>query len=154
VLSTSDPEEGEALMMARRSVLPAMERLGGRLLIEDVGVPLPQLPALVSGIEAIGAQHRTTISLIAHAGDGNTHPQIVFDPTDAGAAARADEAFGEIMELAIALGGTITGEHGIGVAKKDLLPLEQAPPVLALQRKLKQLFDPEGLLNPGKFLPD
>jgi glycolate oxidase len=149
VLSTSDPEEGEALMMARRSVLPAMERLGGRLLIEDVGVPLPQLPALVSGIEAIGARRQTTISLIAHAGDGNTHPQIVFDPTDAGATARADEAFGEIMELAIALGGTITGEHGIGRLKQPWLAAQLGPDAIALSERIKNALDPLGILNPG-----
>jgi glycolate oxidase len=149
VLSTSDPEEGEALMMARRSVLPAMERLGGRLLTEDVGVPLPQLPALVSGIEAIGAQRQTTISLIAHAGDGNTHPQIVFDPTDARAAAQADEAFGEIMELAIALGGTITGEHGIGRLKQPWLAAQLGPDAIALSERIKHALDPLGILNPG-----
>nr|WP_254858114.1 FAD-linked oxidase C-terminal domain-containing protein [Protofrankia sp. BMG5.30] len=120
VLATDDPAEGEAFVVARRSAIPAVERRG-TVLLEDVGVPLPKLPELVAGIEAIAAARAVTIALIAHVGDGNTHPLIVFDPADADAAARAQLAFGEVMDLAIRLDGTITGEHGVGRLKKAWL---------------------------------
>ncbi len=117
VFSTSDPEEGEAFVAARRYAIPAVEAKGS-LLLEDVGVPLPALADLVSGIAKIAAQREVLISVIAHAGDGNTHPLIVFDPADTDMAQRAELAFGEIMDLAVALGGTITGEHGVGRLKR------------------------------------
>ena len=102
-------------------VIPAMEQKGS-LLLEDVGVPLPELGALVRGIEAIAAKHELTIAVIAHAGDGNTHPLIVFDPMDADQSARAQRHTAQVMDLAIGLGGTITGEHGVGRLKKPWLP--------------------------------
>lgn len=151
VFETDDPEEGEAFCAARRFAIPAVERLGS-LLLEDVGVPLPQLPALVTGIAAIAATHELTISVIAHAGDGNTHPLIVHDPADAEQTARAHQAFGEIMDLAIALGGTITGEHGVGRLKKAWLPDYLGPDVLELTRRIKDALDPDHILNPGAML--
>ena len=116
VFCTDDPQEGDAFVAARRAAFPALERLGN-LLLEDVGVPLPSLPALVRGIEKLSAEHEITIALVAHAGDGNTHPLIVYDANDPGSTARAQTAFGQIMDLAIELGGTITGEHGVGPSK-------------------------------------
>lgn len=92
------------------------------------------------------------VSVIAHAGDGNTHPLIVHDPTDPDNTARAHRAFGEIMDLAIALGGTITGEHGVGRLKKAWLPDQVGPDVMALTRRIKDALDPEGILNPGAVL--
>ena len=149
--STDDPEEGEMFVQARRSFFVALEPRG-TLLLEDVGAPLPQLPALLSGVAAIAAKHRLEIPVVAHAGDGNTHPAIVVDPADPDAAARAALAFTEIMELAISLGGTITGEHGIGRLKKQLLPAQLGPRVTELNRQVKQLFDPANILNPGAIL--
>ena len=99
----------------------------GDLLLEDVGVPLPQLPALVTGSPTSPPHREVTVSVIAHAGDGNTHPLIVYDPADAAMTERAHVAFGEIMDLAIALGGTITGEHGVGRLKKGWLPTISDP---------------------------
>jgi glycolate oxidase len=149
--STSDPDEGEAFAAARRAAFPAMERKGD-LLLEDVGVPLPQLPALVRGIEQISRDRDTVIGTVAHAGDGNTHPIIVFDAGDADATARAQLAFGEIMALAISLGGTITGEHGVGRLKKAFLPDQLGPDVMAVTHKIKDALDPMGILNPGAML--
>jgi len=106
VAATDDPDEGEAFVAARRGVLPALERLG-TVLLEDIGVALPRLPELVAGAEAIAARRAVTIATVAHAGDGNVHPLIVFDPADAELARRARQAFGDVMDLAISLGGTI-----------------------------------------------
>ncbi|MGW0248914.1 FAD-binding oxidoreductase [Nocardia goodfellowii] len=151
VFSTDDAEEGEAFTVARRFAIPAVEKLGP-LLLEDVGVPLPRLGDLVTGVAAIAARNDVLVSVIAHAGDGNTHPLIVHDPTDADNTARAHKAFGEIMDLAIELGGTITGEHGVGRLKKDWLPNQLGPEVMDLTRRIKDALDPHGILNPGSIL--
>ncbi|VFA94345.1 Uncharacterized FAD-linked oxidoreductase Rv2280 [Nocardia farcinica] len=151
VFHTEDAQEGEAFTAARRFAIPAVERLGP-LLLEDVGVPLPRLGELVTGIAEIARRNEVTVSVIAHAGDGNTHPLIVHDPTDADNTARAHRAFGEIMELAIALGGTITGEHGVGRLKKAWLPDQLGPDVIALTKRIKDALDPHGILNPGAIL--
>lgn len=151
VFSTSDPAEGEAFVVARRYAIPAVEAKGS-LLLEDVGVPLPALADLVAGIEKIAAHHDLLISVIAHAGDGNTHPLIVFDPADADMARRAEVAFGEIMDLAVSLGGTITGEHGVGRLKKPWLAGYLGPEAMELNRKIKAALDPAGILNPGAGL--
>ena len=148
VFSTDDPDEGEAFVAARRYCIPAVE-LKGSLLLEDVGVPLPALGALVSGIAAIAAERDLMISVIAHAGDGNTHPLIVYDPADPDMVERANLAFGEIMDLAVGLGGTITGEHGVGRLKRPWLAGYLGPDVMALNQRIKGALDPLGILNPG-----
>ena len=148
VFSTSDPDEGEAFVVARRFAIPAVEAKGS-LLLEDVGVPLPALAELVGRIARIAADRQLTISVIAHAGDGNTHPLIVFDPNDAAMTGRAELAFGEIMDLAVSLGGTITGEHGVGRLKKPWLAGQIGPEAMELNRRIKAALDPDGILNPG-----
>ncbi|GFG75086.1 FAD-binding oxidoreductase [Mycobacterium botniense] len=148
VFSTDDPQESEAFVAARRFCIPAVEGKGS-LLLEDVGVPLPALGRLVTGIAHIAAERELTISVIAHAGDGNTHPLIVYDPADAAMMQRAHQAFGEIMELAIGLGGTITGEHGVGRLKRPWLADQIGPDAMALNQRIKQALDPLGILNPG-----
>ena len=152
IFCTDDPDEGEAFAAARRAAFPAMEQFG-TLLLEDVGVPVPELPALVHGIREIAAQRETAIALVAHAGDGNTHPIIAYPPDDADAEKRARLAFGEVMELAISLGGTITGEHGVGRLKAPWLAAQLGPEVMALTRRIKDALDPDGILNPGVVLP-
>jgi glycolate oxidase len=148
VFATDDPEEGEAFVVARRNAIPAVERTG-TLLLEDVGVPLPQLGELVDGVARISKDREVTIAVIAHAGDGNTHPLIVFDPADQEMAERAGVAYGEVMDLAMSLGGTITGEHGVGRLKRPWLADYLGPDALALNRKIKDALDPQGILNPG-----
>ncbi|MCV7192135.1 FAD-binding oxidoreductase [Mycolicibacterium brumae] len=148
VFCTSDPDEGEAFAAARRFAIPAVEAKGS-LLLEDVGVPLPLLADLVAGVEDLARRRDLMIAVIAHAGDGNTHPLIVFDPDDAEMAARAQRAFGEIMDLAISLGGTITGEHGVGRLKRPWLAAQIGPEAMELNRRIKAALDPDGILNPG-----
>ena len=148
VFSTDDPDEGEAFVAARRFCIPAVEAKGS-LLLEDVGVPLPALGQLVTGIAGIAAERDLMISVIAHAGDGNTHPLIVYDPADAAMTERAHLAFGEIMDLAVGLGGTITGEHGVGRLKRPWLAGYLGPEAMDLNRRIKQALDPLGILNPG-----
>ncbi|MGH3263380.1 MAG: FAD-linked oxidase C-terminal domain-containing protein [Trebonia sp.] len=148
VFSTDDPDEGEAFVAARRFCIPAVEAKGA-LLLEDVGVPLPALGRLVTGIAGIAAKRDLMISVIAHAGDGNTHPLIVYDPADPAMTERAHLAFGEIMDLAIDLGGTITGEHGVGRLKRPWLQGYLGPEVMELNQRIKHALDPLGILNPG-----
>ncbi len=151
VFSTDDETEGDAFIAARRATHRALERLGD-LLLEDVGVPLPKLPALLKGVRDIAEENRVLIATVAHAGDGNTHPTIVYDTTDPGSAARAHTAFEQIMALALDLGGTITGEHGVGRLKEPWLHRQLGPDAMALTRRIKSALDPHGILNPGVLL--
>ncbi len=151
VFVTDDPDEGELFVAARRLAFPAIEARGA-LLLEDVGAPVPLLPDLLEQIAAIAEQYDVEIPVVAHAGDGNTHPIIVYDPADPEAAGRAQEAFTEVMRCAIALGGTITGEHGVGRTKRAALPDQLGPDVMALSRRIKDAIDPDGILNPGAVL--
>ncbi len=148
---TDDPEEGEMFAAARRVAFNAIEKRGS-ILLEDVGAPLPVLPALINGIAGIADKHRVEIPVVAHAGDGNTHPIVVYDATDPDSTERAATAFAEVMSLAISLGGTITGEHGVGRLKKAALPDQLGPDVMALSHTIKNALDPNGILNPGSVL--
>jgi glycolate oxidase len=151
VFVTDDADEGEMFVEARRMAIPAV-RARGTLLLEDVGAPVPLLPDLLAGVAEVAKRYDVEIPVIAHAGDGNTHPLIVYDPDDAAAETRAREAFLEVMRVAIALGGTITGEHGVGRTKKVALPDQLGPEVMALSRRVKDALDPDGILNPGAVL--
>ena len=151
VARTDDVDEGELLMGARRMAIPCVERLG-TVLIEDVGVPVPRIPELLVAVEAIAARYRTAIPVIGHAGDGNFHPLVTYDPGDAAAAERAAQAFDAVMEAALALGGTITGEHGIGMLKAGHLATQLGSDVMDLTRRVKQALDPDNILNPGKWV--
>jgi glycolate oxidase len=147
----SDVAESEELLSARRCCLPALARLAPVTMLEDVTVPRPQLPAMVTAIEEIAARHSVVCATFGHAGDGNLHPTIVFDPADGAVRKRAEQAFDEIFRTALTLGGTITGEHGVGATKRAWLAAQLGEPQLALMRRLKEAFDPAGILNPGKL---
>jgi glycolate oxidase len=148
VFVTTDPEEGELFVAARRAAFPAIEARGS-ILLEDVGAPVPRLPELLAGIAAAADRYSVEIPVVAHAGDGNTHPIVVYDRGDPDARKRAYRAFDEIMQVAIRLGGTITGEHGVGRAKKAALPAQLGPEVMTLSLTIKNALDPLGILNPG-----
>lgn len=151
VAVTDDIDEGEMLMTARRMAIPCVERQGA-VLIEDVGVPTPRIPDLVAAVAEIADRNRTEVPVIGHAGDGNFHPLVVFDPHDTDAAARAVRAFDEIMQAAIDLGGTVTGEHGIGSLKAGFLGSQVGPDALEVMSAVKAALDPAGILNPGKWV--
>jgi glycolate oxidase len=125
------------------------------VLVDDVAVPISALATMFARIEALTAASGAQVATVAHAGDGNLHPLVLFDRRDADDEARAIATFEALMVEALALGGTITGEHGVGTLKRDYLARQLGPDALALSRRLKAAFDPLGLLNPGKvFAPD
>jgi glycolate oxidase len=151
VVPAEDAADSQMLLQARRSALPAMEAVTGTTMIDDVAVPRSRLGAMLDGTAAIAEKFRLTIGVCAHAGDGNTHPVVCFDAADPDESRRARESFDEIMALGLELGGTITGEHGVGVLKKEWLARELGPVGVELQRNIKHVFDPLGILNPGKL---
>jgi len=151
-IASTDEEEAQALFDARRLAYPALEQRGDAVLTEDVCLPRGQLATMLTRIEAIGAEHNVLIANIAHAGDGNLHPLLVTPHGDADARRRAQAAFEDIVDAAIDLGGTVTGEHGVGLLKRRGMERELGPSVVALQRAVKAAWDPDGILNPGKFV--
>lgn len=152
VVPAEDAAESELLLQARRLSLQALEAVKGTTMIDDVCVPRSRLADMLEGVERIAEKHQLTIGVCAHAGDGNTHPTVCFDARDPEESRRARESFDEIMALGLELGGTITGEHGVGVLKKEWLARELGPVGLEMQRRIKEAFDPLGILNPGKVL--
>ena len=149
---THDREEGERLLAIRRSMHPAMVSLGTTL-IEDVSVPRSAMPAMFDEIARIEREHGLTIPTVAHAGDGNLHPNFLFEGPEV--PPRVWAAADELFRAAIRLGGTLTGEHGIGVLKRRWLAEELGDDQWVLQRQIAAVFDPLGILNPGKvFSPD
>ncbi|GEL17876.1 FAD-binding oxidoreductase [Pseudonocardia asaccharolytica] len=151
-IMSTDPVEAEALFEARRLAYPAFEQRGDALLTEDVCLPRGRLAEMLERVEEISARNDTFIANVAHAGDGNLHPLIIVPHRDQAAKARAQVAFDEIVDAAIALGGTVTGEHGVGLLKRAGMHKELGPGVLALQRAVKAALDPHDILNPGKVV--
>jgi glycolate oxidase len=147
--------QGEAqrrdLWNTRRQVSVNLKALHPRKLSEDIVVPRSRIPEAVAAVQAIGRRYGLAVACYGHAGDGNLHANVLFDHI--AERPRVDAAVADMLRMALELGGTITGEHGVGLAKKEFLSLEQSPEVIALQRRLKTLFDPSGLLNPGKMFP-
>jgi glycolate oxidase len=154
VAVSDDREEGERLLAIRRSMHPAMESLGTTL-IEDVSVPRSALPAMFDEIARVEREHGVVIPTVAHAGDGNLHPNFIFDAEpDADGVVEAPEhiwrAADDLFRAALRLGGTLTGEHGVGVLKRRWLADELGDDQWELQRQIARVFDPQGILNPGK----
>jgi glycolate oxidase len=149
VAVADDAQESEALLAGRRVMSTAFEAMGGRL-AEDVCVPVARLAEFVRGIEAIGQRRSVLVPVSGHAGDGNLHPSIVYAHDDPDSLARAWQAFDDVIRLGLSLGGTITGEHGIGSVKVPWLGLELGAVEVARQQRLKAVFDPLGIMNPGK----
>jgi glycolate oxidase len=151
VVPAEDAAESELLLQARRLSLTALERVSTATMIDDVCVPRGRLGDMLAGVAEVARRYDLTIGVCAHAGDGNTHPVVCFDAHDPDESRRARESFDEIMALGLELGGTITGEHGVGLLKKEWLARELGPTGIELQRGVKAVFDPLGLLNPGKL---
>jgi glycolate oxidase len=148
---STDASEAEALFAARRLAYPALERLGP-VLTEDICVPRSRVPRMLSLIDEIAARHGATIATIAHAGDGNLHPLIRAPAGDDQARRAAQAAFEDMLTAAIGMGGTVTGEHGVGLLKRAGMRQELSPGVLAMQVAIKQTLDPLDLFNPGKVI--
>jgi glycolate oxidase len=146
---STDDAEAEALFDARRLAYPALERLGP-VLTEDVCVPRSRVPEMLARIGDIAGRHGVRVATIAHAGDGNLHPLLITPAGDDAARLAAQAAFEEFLDAAIALGGTVTGEHGVGLLKRDGMRRELDPAALALQAAVRSALDPDGLFNPGK----
>lgn len=146
-----DVAAAEALLYARRCSLPALARLGSMSILEDISVPRPQLSKAASAIESIGEKHSLLIGTFGHAGDGNLHPTIVINKDDGEEVARAEKSLADIFTLALDLGGTITGEHGVGSAKLPYLKEKLGETSIALHRNIKSVFDPDQILNPGRL---
>jgi glycolate oxidase len=146
--STDDPVAGEALLAVRRAFHPALEA-EGEVLIEDVCVPRSALPAMFAAIRGIEERTGLSIPTVAHAGDGNLHPNFVVPAGSDGVGEEVWAAAGELFRTALALGGTLTGEHGVGLLKRRWLAEELGEDSMALQRGIKAVFDPLGIMNPG-----
>ncbi len=150
VHATFDPAEGRMLLAARRAVLNALDGLGAWM-TDDVCVPRTRIADLISGCERIGERVGLRVAVVGHAGDGNMHPTIVYDPSSAGEFERADQAFRDILAMGLALGGTVTGEHGIGRIKQEWLEREIGPVGMRVHRTIKAALDPGTLFNPGSM---
>lgn len=149
---TTDASEAADLIRVRKLAYPALERLGASLL-DDVALPVTKIAGFVGLVEQLAIKYQLTIGIFGHAGDGNMHPTIVHDHGDLEGEKRAKLAFSEIVKIAQSLGGTASGEHGIGSIKRSLVTDEISKPVVEIQRGIKKLLDPAGILNPGKKLP-
>ncbi|HET9095859.1 MAG TPA: FAD-linked oxidase C-terminal domain-containing protein [Candidatus Baltobacteraceae bacterium] len=147
-------QEREAIWNARRSVSPALARRRPNKLGEDVCVPVSEIPAMIGRVREIAGKYDLAIPVFGHAGDGNLHPNILCDRRDREEIERVREAAREIFEAAVSLGGTLSGEHGIGVLKKQFMELDLGADAIALMRRIKDAIDPEGIMNPGKVFPD
>ena len=151
VTRARDVVEADALLEARRCSLPSLARLKSLSILEDISVSRPMLPVAVKRIEEIAIKHQVVIGTFGHAGDGNLHPTIVVDKNQPTEVAAAHQALKEIFNLAIELGGTITGEHGVGAAKLPYLEARLGKTQMEVLRRVKKTFDPNGILNPGKL---
>ena len=149
----ADETSRTRLWAARKALSPALRTLAPGKINEDVVVPVSRIPALVDGVQQLAVEFLLSIVTFGHAGNGNLHVNILYDPADAGQAERAQAALARVFALTLSLGGTLSGEHGIGMMKREFMPPAIDAPTLALMRQVKAVFDPDGILNPGKLLP-
>ncbi|MCP5516228.1 MAG: FAD-binding protein [Verrucomicrobiales bacterium] len=152
VIVARDDAEAARLASARRTAFSALARVAPTTILEDVTVPRSELAAMVRFVEATAKKHHLRVGTFGHMGDGNLHPTFLTDERNTEEMHRVEAAFAEIFDEAIRLGGTITGEHGVGVAKKQYLPKFAGEPAMKVMRELRRTFDPAGILNPGKLL--
>jgi D-lactate dehydrogenase len=149
--AAADEAEAKTLWAARKALSPAQRKLSPHKINEDVVVPVSRLPELVAAIEALAREHGLPIVSFGHAGNGNLHVNLL--PRDKAELERAQPCLRTLFETVVALGGTLSGEHGIGLAKRDFMPMALDNETLAFMRGIKRSFDPDGIMNPGKLLP-
>ncbi|MBI3184870.1 MAG: FAD-binding protein [Myxococcales bacterium] len=151
-LAAQNEDQRQKLWSARRSIAIALRAVKPCKISEDIAVPRSRIAEVISRLKAMGEELGLAVATYGHAGDGNLHVNVLYEgPSER---PKVDRAIVRMLELAVGVGGTITGEHGVGYAKRDFLHLEQAPELISLQRELKRFFDPAGLLNPGKMFPE
>jgi D-lactate dehydrogenase len=142
------------LWAARKALSPALRTLAPGKINEDVVVPVSRIPDLVAGVQGLSREFALLIVTFGHAGNGNLHVNILYDPADVAQSQRATAALARVFALTLSLGGTLSGEHGIGLAKREFMTQALDASTLAMMRAIKTAFDPDGILNPGKLLPD
>jgi glycolate oxidase len=143
--------EAAALWTARKSAYGVAARINNNLVVEDLAVPMSKVPDMLRAIADLAETHQLRIPTVGHAGDGNLHPVVCFDGTDPDQVKRVEAASKELFEKVIEMGGTLTGEHGIGLAKAPFMSMEHDSVSMDVMRGVKRLFDPENILNPGKM---
>jgi glycolate oxidase len=148
-----DATERALIWQARKAAFAAMGRLAPNYYVQDSVIPRTKLPEVLKRIDELAREHGLRVANVFHAGDGNLHPLVLYDAANPGEAERAEECAGEIVKACVDLGGSITGEHGVGVDKKRYMPAMFDEPDLAAFQKLRCAFDPDGLANPGKLMP-
>lgn len=153
ITTAASKAEAEALWAVRRALSPALRNIAPNKLNEDVVVPVSRIPQLIEGVTALSREFGIPIVNFGHAGNGNIHVNLLYDTQDPKQEGSALPCLSRVFDLVIALGGTLSGEHGIGLAKRDYLPRAIEPATLALMRAIKRQFDPRGILNPGKIFP-
>nr|WP_198316961.1 FAD-linked oxidase C-terminal domain-containing protein [Cystobacter fuscus] len=151
VLVAQDESQRERLWTARRLVSPALRALRPHKISEDIAVPRSRIPDIIRALKDMGEELGLLVATYGHAGDGNLHANLLYDGPHQ--RALVEKGIQRMLEITVAMGGTITGEHGVGHAKREYLAMEQSEGVLSLQRRLKEFFDPSGLLNPEKIFP-
>jgi glycolate oxidase len=151
LVRSTDATEADWLRQARRMAFHALERLG-EVRMEDVGVPRSRVTEMIEEIGRIAARHELACGVFGHIGDGNLHPNFVVARGDETAAARVGSASADLYRAAIALGGTVTAEHGIGTSRRDFLEAQRGPEAVRVMRAIKDALDPLGIMNPGKVL--
>jgi glycolate oxidase len=144
-------EEAKKLWTARKSAYAVLARIKTHFVLEDITVPMSRIAEMLKGVEAIAERHNIQIATYGHAGDGNLHPQILYDGYDPEQVKSMEAATAELFKLSIDLGGTLTGEHGIGLSKASFMTLEHDPVAMDMMRSIKKTFDPNNILNPGKM---
>jgi D-lactate dehydrogenase len=151
--SAADAAQAEDLWAARKAPSPSLRRLAPKKVNEDVVVPVTRLGELVAGLGELSRRHRLRIVSFGHAGNGNLHVNLLADPEDPAQMTAIQSCLHDLFRLVLGLEGTLSGEHGIGMEKREFVGWEIPGPTLELMRQIKRLFDPRGILNPGKTLP-
>ncbi|MDH5777977.1 MAG: FAD-binding oxidoreductase, partial [Gammaproteobacteria bacterium] len=153
LVEAKTPEEIAALWKTRKALSPALRKVAPKKINEDIVVPVSNIPALIHGLELIEKEFNLTIINFGHAGNGNMHTNILYDPEDSEQNSNAKKCLDRVFSLVLKLNGTLSGEHGVGLEKMDYVDREIDPVTLNLMRRIKQQFDPNNILNPGKMFP-
>jgi len=153
LIAAANDQESEDLWEVRRAISRSVMKYGNKKLNEDIVVPRSRIPELFDRLAEIEKESGLLIPSFGHAGDGNIHVNVMLDQYDPDQVERAHNAVGEIMKAAVELGGTISGEHGIGYTKAQYMPLAFSPETISTMEKVKRALDPNGILNPGKMFP-